>query len=34
MDTWDNNKKSQELIANIRNIILVTPEVQWSIEDG
>lgn len=34
MDTWDLNKKSEDLIDNIRKIILATPEVQWSIEDG
>lgn len=34
MDTWDLNKKSEDLIDNIRKIILATPEVKWSIEDG
>jgi hypothetical protein len=31
MDSWDLNKKSEELIENIRKVILATPEVSWSI---
>lgn len=34
MDTWDTSKKSEDLIDNIRRIILVTPLVEWNIEDG
>lgn len=34
MDSWDVNRSSEDLITNIRKIILVTPELNWSIENG
>lgn len=34
MDTWDVSKCSDDLITNIRKIILVTPDINWSIEGG
>lgn len=31
MDTWDMSKPSEDLVKNIRKIILVTPEIEWNI---
>ncbi len=31
MDTWDLSKPSEDLIHNIRQVILATPEIEWNI---
>lgn len=34
MDSWNVNRCSEDLIVNIRKIILAAPELNWSIDNG
>ena len=34
MEGWDHSQGSEELVSQLRKVMLVVPEVDWKIEDG